>query len=154
MVNQETFLRKAVSLCVRHGKALVVHCRDAGTGEASNKTLTVLQDLQATELPVHRHCFSAGPLEMERWLSTCPIVIFGFTSTLLSNPQTMEAAKKLDVNRILLETDSPYLPMEKHAVNTPWHILPIVEKVAHLKNLPFSILVQITNRNARKLYSF
>lgn len=150
---QEAFLRAVIPLCQEFSKVLVLHCRDAGTGEASRRMLAILSETGASNLPIHRHCFTGGEEEMERWLQLCPNVRFGFTAALLRSGPTQEAVKKLDLNRILLESDAPYLSPDRYTVNTPYQMFPVLECLARLRNLPPSMLIDRLNTNARLLYN-
>ena len=150
---QEDFLKRVVPLCVRYNKVLILHCRDSGSGEASTRTLRLLKQLGVTDHPIHRHCFSGGPDELEEWVQTCSQVMFGFTATVLRDVHIVEAVRKLSLSKILLESDSPYLPVARFGTNTPWHVLPVAEKLAQIKNVPVSILLEHTTSNAVKLYS-
>ena len=120
---QLQFLRMALPLCQKYDKALIAHCRDAGSGEASNDFLKCLLDLELSHLLIHRHCFTGSTSEMLVWLSRCPNVKFGFTSTLLRNPQTQQAVCELELERILFKSDAPYLPVSGQSRDaiTPWY---------------------------------
>jgi TatD DNase family protein len=150
---QEKFLRAVLPLCAKHQKALILHCRDKGTNEASIRTLRIIQDLGLEHLPIHRHCFTSDQADADRWIEVCPNVKFGFTATILQHPPTQEVIKKLSCDRIMLESDAPYLPVNKVGVNTPWQMMPVVNYISELKNLPPSLLLKWVNANARQLYS-
>ena len=91
---------------------------------------------------------------MSEWLKTCPNVKFGFTSTLLRSPPTQAAVHELDLSKILFESDAPYLPVPGYPRShvTPWHMLPILDKLSKIKQIPVSLLANILNANAIELY--
>jgi TatD DNase family protein len=150
---QQEFLYDVIPLC-RPEQVLILHCRDSGSGEASEAVLQCLKDLCMTGLKIHCHCFSGSVEQASKWMSVCPNIHFGFTSTLLRSPATADALAQIPLHKILLESDAPYLSPSGHRmmVNTPWHIYPVLEKLAALKNLPPSVLLTYLNRNACNLY--
>ncbi len=63
-------------------------------------------------------------------------VLFGFTAPLLEVPATSQALATLSLDRVLLETDSPYLPSVRGQINTPWQIESVARGVASILHLP------------------
>ena len=146
--SQRLFLRGVLPLADQHNLALVLHCRDDGDGAAAKEVKLLLKELALTHLPIHRHCFIGSVKEMRDWLNTFPNVMFGLT---LKSLDKMDAAflSELKLQKILLETDSPYF--RKHATNS-WQVHCVARKLSTLKNIPLSVLVDVCNANARKLY--
>jgi TatD DNase family protein len=62
--------------------------------------------------------------------------------------------KEIPLDRIVLETDSPYLPPQSHRGqrNDPSFLPEIAETLAHLKGVPVSTIAEVTTANARRLY--
>ncbi len=133
---QRHFLRAVFPLAEARGLPLILHCRDRQTGKAAEEVRQLLLELGLSHLPIHRHCFSGGVAEMRTWLDTFPRVLFGFTSPLLDDPATSQALATLSVDRVLLETDSPYLPSVRGQTNTPWQIESVARRVASILHLP------------------
>ncbi|MDV3170534.1 MAG: TatD family hydrolase, partial [Candidatus Phytoplasma australasiaticum] len=66
-----------------------------------------------------------------------------------------EIAQKIPLEKILLETDSPFLtpfPLEKTQRNEPAYLKIIAEKIAFLRQISFSDVVQQTTQNAKNLF--
>ena len=64
-----------------------------------------------------------------------------------------ENIKKTPLDKILIETDCPYLtPPQRNGRNEPLFVKYIVEKIAQIKNITFEEVTQITTKNARKLF--
>ena len=61
--------------------------------------------------------------EIKEWSDTLENVYFGFTAEILKNTDAQKAAPCLSPDRLLLESDTPYLPVYPEVVNTPWYIL-------------------------------
>lgn len=154
VLGQERFLQEVLPLAVIHDKTIVLHCRDKGSGEASARVLQLIKDSGLTNQNIHYHCFSEGEEVMKQWVDACPNVSFGFTATLLRNPETQKALRKLDVRKIVIESDSPYLPVGHCGLNLPWHMSAVVDQIALLKNMPQTFLLDCVNANVQRLYCF
>jgi len=148
---QKQFLMDVLPLALKNGKIIVLHCRDYGDGKAARDTLEILKHLKLTGVPVHRHCFLGNTSEMQEWESSLSIVYFGVTPLVLKNRSLQETVKAIDVKRILLESDSPYLG-PKNTTNTPWELLETAKMVATLKNMPLEALLKRVLRNTSNLY--
>jgi TatD DNase family protein len=135
-------------------KTLVLHCRDDGSGEAARITLRFLEELGLTMLRIHRHCFLGSLEETKEWQRKLLNVKFGFNAALFKSSETMKVVSHLAVNKILLESDAPYLPpcRKPGVLNSPWHCMDIARKLAEIKNMPVTMLVPELNKNARHLY--
>ena len=112
-IRQIGFLRKVLPLAKVHDKTLVFYCR--GTG-AYQLVLDLLQELELTSLRIHLHCFTGGEFTVESWLSVCPHVYFGISPLLLQDRYLQDTVGNIPLDRIVLESDAPYLPKYK---NTP-----------------------------------
>ena len=66
-----------------------------------------------------------------------------------------ENIKKTPLERVLIETDCPYLtPPQVEGRNEPSYLKYIAEKIAEIKNISFEDLAKITTENAQKLFKF
>ena len=70
--------------------------------------------------------------------------------------KTAKVFKKLPLERIILETDAPYLkpPRAKGEINTPCNVVFVADKLARLKKVEEEKIFQITTKNARELFDF
>lgn len=125
---QETSFRHHIEWAKRHDKTLVIHDRDAHAD-----ILRVLDEVGAPDRVV-MHCFS-GDVEFAAacvargfWLSYPAVVTFGSADTL------REAAKATPLERILVETDAPYLTPkpERGKANAPYLIAHTTRFLAEL----------------------
>ena len=146
---QRLFLHGVLPLADQYNLALVLHCRDDGDGAASEEVRLILKEKGLTHLRIHRHCFVGSVAEMQRWVNTFPNVMFGITAKSLDDPETKACLSKLKLEKIVLETDSPYL---KKSGTNPWQVHLVADKLSHHKNIPLSVLVGVCNDNALKLY--
>ena len=133
---QETFLVGVARLAARHGKVLVIHSRDHESdviGTAAQQVLAILENMSLGSLRVYVHCFCGNGDELIRWQQSLPEVYFGVSRRTLEVEAARLAVAKVDITRILVETDAPYL--EEH----PWKIGRIIEKLARFRNIPAAL---------------
>ena len=99
------------------------------------------------------HCFS-GNLKMAKEVTNLGLLI-SFTGIItFKNFNHLDVIEKIDLNNIMVETDSPYLSPIPHRGkrNEPKHVKIIAEKIAEIKNLPIQKVIKQTTKNAFKLF--
>jgi TatD DNase family protein len=137
-----------VGLAHRFGLPLVIHTR-----EAWHDTFAVL-DSEGVPHPTVFHCFTGGPDEARRALDLGAHLSFSGIVTFRSADDLREAARLCPVDRILVETDAPYLAPEPHRgrPNRP-ALLPVVgARLAEVKGLEVADLARVTAANAARVY--
>lgn len=145
---QRQFLRLSLQLAKRLSKVLVLHVRDEGSGKAALEVLALLQELDMTDHPIHRHCFVGGEEEYRQWCSSLPNCYFSISPQTIKNAKTVSALRAMDNRkRLILETDSPYLAFY------PWCVNAVAEGAARHLEMTKAELVGVCNRNAARLYS-
>ena len=105
---------------------------------------------------IHLHCFkfTGRRGNVENWLEKFPNCHIGFTAKVspFNDPQT-EVLRAIPNDRILLETDSPYMPMSlHHGTNTPAYLSDIARMVSHHRCLSLEELLALTVANGHQLY--
>jgi TatD DNase family protein len=105
---QEAAFRRHVDLARRRGLALVVHSRAAW-----DETFRVLGDVEPARATV-LHCFTGGPPEVRRALDLGCYVSFSGIVTFPSAGEVREAAALVPLDRLLVETDAPFLAPVPH----------------------------------------
>lgn len=126
---------------------LIVHNRDAHAD-----TLSILKEYKPESAIIH--CFS-GSAEMAKELSKMGYYIsFSGSVTFKNARQLPEAVKAVPLNRLLVETDSPYLAPEpkRGTRNDPANVLYTAAKIADILNLPLEEVARITFENAKRVY--
>ena len=100
------------------------------------------------------HCYS-GSLEMAKWLIKRGWYI-GFTGVLTfkNARKALEVAENIPLNRIVLETDCPYMAPEpfRGKRNDPGKLCRMAEKLAQIRGLTVSEIHAITMENGKNLY--
>jgi TatD DNase family protein len=128
---------------------IVIHCRDS-----MNETLELLEPLLDGKLKGTFHCFTGTPEQAKRICDMGFYLGLGGVTT-FKNGGLDKVIPDVDINHIVLETDSPYLaPVPNRGKrNEPSYIPIIAERVADLKKMSLSELKTITTSNALKLFN-
>ena len=140
-----------MDLARRLGKTLIVHNRDADSDCRS------VLSRHPAHLPIILHCFSSDG-DMIRWAldRNCFISVAGQV-TYPKAVALRAAVREIPLERLLLETDSPFLTPEPHRAcarsNEPAFITAIGLTVAQLRGLPVEELAFATTRNARRAFA-
>ncbi|MBN2306698.1 TatD family hydrolase [Candidatus Peregrinibacteria bacterium] len=100
------------------------------------------------------HCFSGNMIEAEKILDLGLMISFTGIITYENNDVLREVVKMVPLDRMMLETDSPYLTVEsrKGKAGEPSDVKAIAEKVAEVKGVPFEEVAQITTANAERFF--
>jgi TatD DNase family protein len=137
-----------VELAHRHGLALVIHTR-----EAWDDTFDVLASAGVPERTVF-HCFTGGPTEARRCLDIGASLSFSGIVTFKSASEVREAAELCPLERLLVETDSPFLAPVPHrgSVNEPARVPLVGAAVALSKGLTAEAVAESSTRCARAMF--
>lgn len=143
---KEIFIRQ-MELAKRYKKPVVIHSRDA-----MEDTLNILE--KYPDVKGIFHCFP-GSIESASKISDRYYFGIGGVLTFKNSKKTVEFLKKVDINRIVLETDSPYLsPVPVRGKrNTPLNVKYVAEKIAEIKGISFEEVIEITTKNAKEIYN-
>jgi TatD DNase family protein len=147
--NQQRVFRYQIGLARECGLPVIIHDR-----EAHGDTLAILQEERAEEVGGVLHCFSGS------WEMAQECLKMGFYIS-VAGPVTFANAKRLvrvvenlPLDRLLVETDSPYLTPVPHRGkrNEPAYVRLVAEAVARIKGLPVAAVEEQTTANAIKLF--
>lgn len=128
---------------------VIIHSRDA-----AEDTMKVMKEVKAEEIPGVIHCYSYS-LEMARQFIKMGYYIgIGGVLTFKNAKKLKEVAAEIPLERILLETDCPYMAPEPHRGerNSSLYIPHVIEKLAEIRNITKEEIIAITNENARRLF--
>ncbi|HET9870123.1 MAG TPA: TatD family hydrolase, partial [bacterium] len=121
--------------------------------DAHEDLYAVLRD-EAKGLKVLLHCYSAGPDFVDRFLDLgCHFSIAG-PVTFKNGQAHRDAVARIPLDRLVVETDSPYLTPHPHRGkrNEPAYVRLTAETVAQVKGLSLEAIGEITTRNARAFF--
>jgi TatD DNase family protein len=141
-------LRDHVSLSLSVGKPLILHAR-----KADEELISVLRE-QARLLHGVRHCFDAEPRAAGAYLELGLHVAFGGLVARPGYKRVKAAAEKMPSNRLLVETDCPYMaPSQvKTGRNEPAFIEHTVRALAGIRRSTPEEIAEVTTRNAASLF--
>jgi TatD DNase family protein len=144
---QEKILRFQIELALAHSLPLIFHVRDAFAD------IWPIFDSYAGIRGVI-HSFSAGRKELEQILERNLYVGLNGIMTFTKNAEQLEAAKAVPIDRLLVETDAPFLTPAPHrgTICEPKHVRVTAEFLANLRNESFESFAQATTQNARNLF--
>lgn len=147
---QVRVFRAQLELAKASGCPVQIHSRDANL-ETFNILKEYAQDLPAIVL----HCYS-GSAEMAADLIKLGFFIsLGGPVTYRNARKPVEVARDVPLDRLLVETDSPYLPPSPHRGerNEPAYVVEVVRKIADIKGVPMEEVAQATSMNAMEAFS-
>ncbi len=153
---QEAYLRGQLTIARELKKPAILHCRsgkNAGENDAAyDNLLRILKDFK--DVPCVSHCFSGSPRHAEALLAHGAMISFTGILTYPRNTELREIAKATPLERILLETDSPFLPPEKYRGqrNEPAYLLETARTLAEVKGLLLDDVATATTGNAFRFF--
>lgn len=153
---QEEYLRRHLALAHQRDLPVILHCRDA-----QEDMLRVLRDVMPRE-PFRGvlHAFSGDAQFAADCLELGLFISFAGNVTYPNKKfaALQEAAKTIPADRLLLETDSPYLMPQvfrgKQKCNEPAHVFHTATFLAKLRDTSLESLAAATTANARSLFRF
>ncbi len=132
---------------------VILHSRDAGkgsTGKVHEDMIGILKN-NFSGIGV-AHSFTGSMKDAKKYLELG--FYLGFNGILTFARQYDEIVREVALDRILLETDAPYLTPEPHRGkrNEPAYVIEVAKKIAELKNESYEKIVEQTTRNCRQLF--
>lgn len=146
---QESF-RKHIRACIETGLPLVVHARDAD----EDIMRIIREEGTGTALKGVMHCFSSGRAMGEAALDFGFHISFSGIVTFKKSTELQDFAKFVPADRILVETDAPYLAPEPHRgeTNEPALVVHTGEFVAKLRGVSAEDMARQTRENFFRLF--
>jgi TatD DNase family protein len=146
-VQREAFALQ-IELAHRHGLALVIHTR-----EAWDDTFELLEANGVPERTIV-HCFTGGPEEARRSLDLGASLSFSGVVTFKNADDVREAAALCPLDRLLVETDSPFLTPVPHrgTPNEPARVPLVGWAVARVKGIEAAAVAEASTANARRAF--
>lgn len=146
---QRARFRHHIAAARECGKPLIIHTR-----EAREDTIRIMREEGAAEVGGVMHCFTENwemaqqALEMGFYVSFSGIVTFNNAGEL------RDVARRVPLERMLIETDSPYLTPMPHRgkPNEPRYVQHVAERIAEVRGMPVEELVAVTGENFRSLF--
>lgn len=145
---QERTFRRLLDLAVRLGKPVLVHCR-----EAHAETLAILDEARVGRVGGIMHCFSGDVAVARRCLDLGLTISLAGPVTYPNARALPEVARFVPADRLVIETDCPYLPPQGHRGrrNEPAYLALTAARVAALRGEPLDALATRLTDNAIRL---
>lgn len=157
---QKKIFLKHVAFAEKHDLPLVIHCR-----EAHDHLISLLKsEVRSPKSEVRGtvHCYTSNWTHAQEYLNLG--LHIGFTGVITfpakkTNPKQqndlLEVVEKMPLDRILIETDAPYLAPQAHRGERcePWMVEEVIKKVAELRGLTVGEVEKVTTENALRLFS-
>lgn len=148
-VQQEAFVNH-IAVARQVKKPLIIHTRDA-----RQDTMALLRSHHADDAGGVLHCFT------EDWSMAKAALDFGFyisisgIMTFRNAHELRDVVKKLPLDRLLIETDSPYLAPVPYRgkTNQPAYVAAVAAAIAELRNINIDLLAETTTRNFYQLFN-
>lgn len=148
IINQQKHFIRQIQLGNELSLPIVIHSRDADMD-----MLKILKE-NKIENGFVMHCFSSSKEIAKEILKLGGYISLAGTVTFKNAKNLVEVAKMVPLEKLLLETDCPYLTPEPYRGkrNEPWHVWETAKKISEIKNVSLESLVTQVNENIRRYY--
>ncbi len=139
--SQEKLFLEQLKIAKELQLPVIIHCR-----KAHNELLKILQ---GKEIKGVIHCFTGNWKQAEKYLE------MGFylgINGIIFKLDLYDIIKKTPLEKILLETDCPYLGFSNKERNEPIFVKELAKKISEIKEIDLDEVIKITNQNAKKLF--
>lgn len=156
---QKEIFEQFLDLSAKCDKPVILHSRDASkgsTGKVHSDMISILDScfiIHASKLRGVAHSFTGSIDDAKKYLKLG--FYLGFNGILTFTHQYDEVVKYVSLDRILLETDAPFLAPEPYRGqrNEPAYVIEVAKRVAELKNESLEKVIEQTTENCRKLFN-
>lgn len=150
---REVFVQQ-INLAKEYDKALIIHSRNSQDGKllAYPEILGIVKKEKVKRAVVH--CFGGTVKDAEAFLALGFYIGFTGIVTFKNATVIQEIAKTMPLERLLVETDAPYLAPEPYRGdrNKPQYVRYVAEKVAELRGISYNEVVTQTSKNTINLF--
>lgn len=146
---QRDYFDRHMDLCRKTGLPMVIHMRESGS-----EILEQLKSQQDIPMGV-MHSFTGDLRLAEECLELGLYISFAGMVTFKNNPSLREVAKSIPLDRLLIETDSPYLspePLRGRRPNEPERVTHVLQCLAETRDISPAELADCTTENAKRLF--
>lgn len=147
--NQKYWFGRQLQLAREYSLPVVIHSRDA-----AEDTIKVMNQFHSEEIPGVIHCYSYSKEMAFQFIEMGYYIGIGGVVTFKNSKKIKEVVEAIPLEKIVLETDSPYLAPEPYRGkrNYSGHLTYVVEKIAEIKNISIQEIEEVTYRNAKDLF--
>ena len=143
---QKELFIKQLKLAQKYNKPVIVHSRDA-----IEDTFNILNEYR---VKADIHCFSSSAEMALKFIEIGCLIGIGGTLTFKNSKKSVEVAERIDLKKILLETDSPYLAPEplRGTKNDSTNLKYVINKLSEIKEISFEMVLKQLNDNAIEFF--
>lgn len=147
---QQNIFRKQLIIAENMQLPVIIHDRDA-----HEDTFSILNEFKNIKDVVF-HCFSGSPEFAKKCIEKGYYIAIGGVVTFKNAKTLKETAKIVPIERLLLETDAPYLTPVPYRgkINSPEYLKYIAQEIAVLRNTDIAEIKEQTTKNAKRLFNF
>lgn len=147
---QKEVFRKQIRLAKKVKLPIVIHNR-----EATADIVEILKEEKAEEVGGIMHCFSGSSEIAMECVKMNFYISLGGPVTFKNAKKPKEVAAEIPLNKLLIETDCPYLAPHpfRGQRNEPGLVKLVAEKIAEIKGITTEEVAEITTQNAKKLFA-
>lgn len=148
ITEQIEVFKRQIELSNQFNKPLVIHMRDA-----TEPTYNVLSEYESINGVMH--CYSGSSVMAHKFIKLGLYISLGGPVTFKNGHKPKEVAKEVSMDRLLIETDAPYLAPHPHRgkQNEPAFVKLVAEEISKIKNIAFEEVSKVTSSNAMKLFN-
>ncbi len=146
---QRDRFRNHIRAARQTGKPLIIHTR-----AAAEDTLRIMEEEGAAEVGGVMHCFTESQAVADAAIAMNFRISFSGIVTFKNARELQEVARSIPLDRILIETDSPYLAPVPHRgkLNDPSKVVHVAEKIAELRGLTVQAVADASTDNFFNLF--
>lgn len=146
---QRERFRTHIRAAVQAGKPLIIHTRSA-----AEDTIRIMAEEGADKVGGVMHCFVEDMTVAKQAMDLGFYISFSGIVTFKNAKSVKEVAKQVPLDRILVETDSPYLAPVPYRgkTNNPSYVKHVAEEIAALREIPFADVAKSTTENFFRLF--
>lgn len=147
---QRYWFERQMELARETNLPVIIHSRDA-----AEDTMNLMKRIHAEQIPGVIHCYSYSKEMAQEFIKMGYYIGVGGVVTFKNAKKLKETVEQIPLERILLETDCPYMAPEPHRGerNDSSYIPYVIAKIAELKGITTEEVEQVTEQNARTLFS-
>jgi TatD DNase family protein len=146
--DQVSAFKSHIDLAKKHGKPLVIHTRNS-----IDEATAILEEVGPPQRLVF-HCWSGDEIQAARALSLGAMISFAGNVSFKSAAALRSVAATVPPDRLLIETDAPYLTPEPNRgkPNEPAFVAHVGEAVAQARGVPGAEIAEVTTANALRFF--
>ena len=145
---QQKWFKAQIRIAKKLGLPVLVHCRNA-----YDDCYRILKQEGVTRGVMH--CFLGTAEQAKKFMELGLYISFSGIVTFKNAKDLIPVVKSVPINRLLLETDAPYLAPQQYRgkINYPKYITFVAQAIANIKHIELAELIRMTSKNANSVFS-